>query len=117
MKPLGHKAYGSIPHLPGSRLGPGDYHIHPGQAKIATEKARDKHDTTIVQEKLDGSCCAVAKVDGRILALGRAGYLARTSEYPVHHAFESYVKANEERFMCLLQDGERVVGEYLGMAV
>ena len=24
-KPLGRKAYGSIPHLPGSRLGPGDH--------------------------------------------------------------------------------------------
>lgn len=116
-KPLGIKAYGSIPHLPGSRLGPGDHHISEGQAKIATEKARDKHDVIIVQEKLDGSCCAVAKVEGKILALGRAGYLAETSEYPVHHAFAKYVKENEQRFKWLLQDGERVVGEYLGMAV
>lgn len=44
IKPLGQKAYGSIPHLPGSRLGPGDHHCHEGQAKIATEKARDKHE-------------------------------------------------------------------------
>jgi len=54
-KPLGRKSYGSIPHLPGSRLGPGDYHAHEGQARIATEKARDKHDKIYVQEKLDGS--------------------------------------------------------------
>jgi hypothetical protein len=117
MKPLGIKAYGSIPHLPGSRLGPGDHHVHPGQAIIATEKARDKHDVIIVQEKLDGSCCAVAKVDGRILALGRAGYLAESSEYPVHHSFAQYVKENAQRFKWLLQEGERVVGEYLAMAV
>jgi hypothetical protein len=116
-KPLGQKAYGSIPHLPGSRLGPGDHHCHAGQAAIATEKARDKHDTLIVQEKLDGSCCAVAKVEGKIFALGRAGYLAEFSEYPVHHAFAKYVKENEERFRWMLNDGERVVGEYLGMAV
>lgn len=117
MKPLGYKAYGSIPHLPGSRLGPGDHHIHVGQAKIATEQVRDKHDIVIVQEKLDGSCCAVAKVNGNILALGRAGYPATTSEYPVHHAFAEYVKENEVRFKCLLHEGERVVGEYLGIAV
>jgi hypothetical protein len=116
-KPLGYKAYGSIPHLPGSRLGPGDHHCHVGQAKIATEKARDRHDVIIVQEKLDGSCCAVAKVEGKILALGRAGYLAESSEYPVHHAFAKYVNENKSRFNLLLQDGERVVGEYLGMAV
>ena len=50
-KPLGQKAYGSIPHLPGSRLGVGDHHVTHGQAKIATEKPRDKHDFIIVQEK------------------------------------------------------------------
>lgn len=117
IKPLGYKAYGSIPHLPGSRLGPGDHHIEAGQAKIATEKARDKHDVIIVQEKLDGSCCAVANVGGKIIALGRAGYPAESSEYPVHHAFAKYVKENEDRFFWLLGEGERVVGEYLGMAV
>jgi hypothetical protein len=34
LKPLGRKSYGSIPHLPGSRLGPGDYCISEGQAPI-----------------------------------------------------------------------------------
>lgn len=117
MKPLGHKAYGSIPHLPGSRLGEGDHHCSPGQARIACEKARDKHDLIIVQEKLDGSCCAVAKKDGKIIALGRAGYLAESSQYPVHHSFCRYVGENVNRFDRLLNEGERVVGEYLAQAV
>lgn len=117
IKPLGIKAYGSIPHLPGSRLGPGDHHISEGQAIICTRKARDKHDVIIVQEKLDGSCCAVAKLEGKIISLGRAGYLAETSEYQIHHDFAKYVKENEHRFKWLLQEGERVVGEYLAMAV
>lgn len=117
MKPLGHKAYGSIPHLPGSRLGIGDHHCSPGQARIACEKARDKHDVIIVQEKLDGSNCAVAKVNGEILALGRAGYLAETSKYPVHHSFCRYVENNKKRFAEMLNDGERVIGEYLAQAV
>lgn len=117
MKPLGHKAYGSIPHLPGSRLGIGDHHCSPGQARIACEKARDKHDIIIVQEKLDGSNCAVAKVNGEILALGRAGYLAETSKYPVHHSFLRYVEKNKHRFAEMLNEGERVIGEYLAQAV
>src|SRR4051812_45187727 len=36
-KPLGSKGYGSICHLPGSRLGPGDHKLNPGQARILTE--------------------------------------------------------------------------------
>lgn len=117
MKPLGHKAYGSIPHLPGSRLGVGDHHCSPGQARIACEKKRDKHDLIIVQEKLDGSNCAVAKIEGKILALGRAGYLAESSKYSVHHSFKKFVDANEKRFDELLSEGERVCGEYLAQAV
>lgn len=66
MKPLGHKSYGSIPHFKGSRMGPADKHCEPGQQKIMTEKLRDRHDLIIVQEKLDGSNCAVAKIDGKI---------------------------------------------------
>jgi hypothetical protein len=117
IKPLGYKAYGSIPHLPGSRLGEGDHHCHEGQAKIATEKIRDKHDIVIVQEKLDGSCCSVAKINGEIIALGRAGYPAASSEYPVHHAFAKYVAAHIGRFSGLLNEGERVVGEFIAQAV
>jgi hypothetical protein len=115
-KPLGQKSYGSIPHLPGSRLGPGDYHIHEGQAKIATEKARDKNDKIIVQEKLDGSNVGVAKLNGEIFAITRAGYLANTSKYPQHHYFSTWVKLNEIRFQEVLAEGERICGEWLAQA-
>ena len=56
-KPLGMKAYGSIGHLPESRRGPGDHQIHEGQARICTEKARDKHDFMakyVRPDKIDG---------------------------------------------------------------
>lgn len=49
-KPLGIKNYGSIAHLPNSRMGEGDHKISDGQARIATIKTRDKHDRVIVQE-------------------------------------------------------------------
>src|SRR5881227_2938055 len=83
-KPLGIKAYGSICHLPGSRLGPGDHKLNPGQAKILTKKARDKHDVVIVQEKLDGSNVAVARVNCMLTPIGRAGYRVISSKYEQH---------------------------------
>ena len=112
-KPTGGKNYGSIPHLPNSRLGPGDYSCDPGMAKIATEKTRDEKDRVVVQEKLDGTNVGVAKVNGEILALQRAGYLATTSPHKMHHYFAEWVERNRSRFDGLLKEGERVCGEWL----
>ena len=115
-KPLGQKAYGHIPHLPGSRMTPADKHCHEGQARICTEKPRDKYDRIIVQEKLDGACVAIANVEGAILALGRAGYLAVSSPFEQHHLFAQWVMDNEARFLEVLRPGERLVGEWLAQA-
>lgn len=114
-KPIGRKAYGSIPHLPSSRLGPADHYIHPGQATILTEKARDKHDRIIVTEKLDGACVAVARHEGQIIALGRSGYAVETSPYEHLRHFGAWVAENERRFAAL-EEGERLCGEWIGMA-
>jgi len=115
-KPLGRKAYGSIPHLPNSRRGPGDHKCHEGQERIATVKSRNKHDVIIVQEKLDGSNVAVALKDGIILPLSRAGYLANTSHYRQHLMFGNWVYENEERFRNVLNEGEQISGEWLAQA-
>lgn len=115
-KPLGGKSYGSIPHLPGSRMGPGDHHVSPGQARICTEQVRDKHDTIIVQEKLDGSNVSVALINSEIVALGRAGYKAQSSKYEQHQLFAYWVRLNEARFRAVLNDGERICGEWLAQA-
>lgn len=114
-KPLGRKAYGSIPHLPKSRIGPGDHFCHAGQQAILTEKARDRHDRIIVTEKLDGSNVAVARVEGQIVALGRSGYLAQTSPHEHLQHFAVWVRQNHDRFD-RLQDGERLCGEWITMA-
>lgn len=116
MKPLGGKAYGSIPHLPGSRLGPGDHHCHPGQESLCFSRRRRKDDVVWVEEKLDGSCVSAARLaDGSLVALGRAGYLAQTSPHEQHHLFAAWVREHWFRFD-FLQPGERVVGEWLAMA-
>lgn len=117
LKPLGCKSYGSIPHLIGSRVGPSDHHAEKGQCAIATEKPRDKHDFVIVQEKLDGGNVGVCKVNSKVLAITRAGYLAESSQYKTHHAFKLYVERNEKRFNDLLSEGERICGEWLLTAV
>lgn len=115
-KPLNRKAYGSIGHLPNSRMGPADHAVHHGQQAICTERVRDLHDLVIVQEKLDGSCTAVAKLNSEILALGRRGYLARTSPFRMHHLFADWVEKRNDQFHYILSDGEWIVGEWLAQA-
>lgn len=66
-----------------------------------------------VQEKLDGSCVSVARMNGEIYPLIRAGYLALSSKYEQHHFFHGWAMQNRSRFLSLLKDGERACGEWL----
>lgn len=116
VKPLGRKAYGSIGHLPGSRVGPGDHAVHEGQARICTEQARDRHDLIVVQEKLDGSCVAVARIGDALHALTRSGWPAQASRFEQHQIFAAWVRQHEARFRALLEPGERLVGEWIAQA-
>lgn len=114
-KPLGRPAYGSIGHLPCSRLGPGDHHVPPGQADICTVKCRPG-DTVYVEEKLDGSCCAVyMDTRGRLSALTRAGYHANTSPFEQHWLFAAWVLRNADWFDWLPAEW-RCVGEWIAQA-
>jgi len=114
-KPLNKRNYGSIGHLPNSRRGSKDYGIDKGQSVICQEKARDKHDVIIVQEKLDGTNVGVAKVDGAVVAIGRKGYLANTSPFKMHRIFSDWVETQQDRFN-FLEEGQRLVGEWLAYA-
>ena len=115
MKPLGRKSYGHIVHLPGSRMGPGDHHCHEGQARICTGSDK-KHYSITVTEKLDGSNCAIARLQsGEIVALGRAGYLAETSPYEQHVYFAAWVHAQADRWD-IIEPNQRLVGEWMAQA-
>lgn len=118
-KPLGRKNYGSIGHLPNSRMGSGDHSIEENQGAIATDKAiknkRGLEREVIVQEKLDGSNVGIARVDGYLRPLSRAGYAANTSPYEQHNLFYDWVMRQQDRFD-FIQEGERVVGEWLAQA-
>lgn len=118
MKPLGVKAYGSIPHLPNSRLGPKDYSCGEGEAKICFEGGRTrggKIRRVIVTEKLDGSNVAIANVGGQVVALNRAGYMAQKSPRRQHQIFAEWVRRREKDFTHL-PDGWRISGEWLYIA-
>ncbi|OJT24968.1 hypothetical protein BO221_11305 [Archangium sp. Cb G35] len=115
-RPLGRKAYGSIPHLPGSRTGPADRHLSPALARICTERTRDTRDHIVVLEKLDGSCVAAARVGDSVLALGREGRLASQSPNEARRLWAAWVAVHAERFLAVLQPGERLVGEWLALA-
>ena len=112
-RPLGHRAFGQIPHLPGSRRGPSDRGLNDGQTRIATKVAQDKYDLVVVQEKLDGSNVAIANIDGAIVPLTRAGYHARDSFYAQHRVFATWVARNEGAALAVLAPGERLAGEWL----
>jgi hypothetical protein len=111
-KPVG-KVYGSIPHLPGSKADTVDRTVDATMAGYFTVKVQDKGDKVIVQEKTDGSCVGVAKQAGTIIPLVRAGYTAVTSPYKMHQLFAKWVFDNHAKFDLLLEEGERVVGEWL----
>lgn len=117
IKPLGRKTYGKIPHLSCSRLGRGDYKITQGEERILTEKVRDSNDQITVTEKLDGCNMAVAKINGKLVPLGRAGYQAETAPYEHMRLFSRYVYEVEyTAFDRLLNEGEWCSGEWLALA-
>ena len=97
-------------------MGPGDHAISEGQARIATEKARDAFDVIIVTEKLDGTNVGIARIEDAIYALNRAGYLAESSPYEQHHLFAAWVHARDDFWREVLAPGERLVGEWLAQA-
>jgi hypothetical protein len=110
------RAYPSIPHLPGSRTGPADRHVSPGQASLCTTADPRRRDDVIVQEKLDGSCVAAARVADELIALGREGRLAADSQNPARRMWAAWVARERERFMAVLEPGERLIGEWLTLA-
>lgn len=115
-KVLPYKAYGSIGHISSSYVAHGDHYISAGQARIATRMPRDKHDDIIVQEKLDGSCVSVAKVNGQLHCLTKKGNLCIASPYEQHHLFANWVLERFDSFYSIIEEGERIVGEWLAQA-
>jgi ATP-dependent RNA circularization protein (DNA/RNA ligase family) len=52
-------------------------------------------------------------MNGKIFALTRSGYEAKTSPYKQHHYFSAWVYKNEKLFTEMIGEGERIAGEWL----
>jgi hypothetical protein len=115
MKPKPMKNYGSIGHLPMSRLGIGDHSLSEKQASILIDKPRDFKDLVIVQEKVDGANVGILKHDGKLLGLSRKGHLCVDSPLEQFQMFQKFIDKNQSCFD-FLNEGERVVGEWIAMA-
>ncbi len=116
MKPHPIKNYGSIGHLPKSRLGEGDHSLSETQANILLEKPRDHKDLIIVQEKLDGANVGILRLDdNRLMGLTRKGHFCTDSPLEQFQLFQKFIFRHESKFD-FLKPGERVVGEWLAMA-
>jgi hypothetical protein len=113
--PLGRKAYFKIPHLPGSRTGASDRTAPPELAQRCVRQA-GAGEQVFVQEKLDGSCVAVACVSGNVLPLGREGTPAAASQNPGRQLFARWALERKALFEDLLEDNEWLVGEWLALA-
>jgi hypothetical protein len=100
--------------LPGSRCA-SDRTVPPGIAKKCIDPAsREARSEVIVQEKLDGSCVAVVRRDGQLLALGREGKPCAESGNEARRWFAAWVAKNPARFD-FVADGEVLAGEWLAL--
>lgn len=115
-KILKGRNYGSIPHLSDSKLGEHDKYAEPGQEKIIRTGGRDKHDRVFVSLKLDGTNVGVLRDGDELIPVQRKGFHCDSSPYEQHHKFSEFVTNNKHIFLSLLQDGERVAGEWLYQA-
>lgn len=114
-KPISGRAYGTISHLPDSFVSRGDKYIKEPEANILTVKSR-KDDVIVVQEKLDGTCVAVCKINGELVPIQRKGYPCWSSPHSMHGMFAVWVEQNKEKLQAILRDGERLVGEWIVQA-
>lgn len=108
------KVYPSIPHLPGSRCA-SDRTVPLAIARRCVDPAFGLAGAeVVVQEKLDGSCVAVARREGKLLALGREGKLCAESGNEARRWFAAWVAASEPRFD-FVAEGEVLAGEWLAL--
>jgi hypothetical protein len=109
------RLYGKIPHLPGSRTGPSDRHVDELLAARCTLRERPG-DLVLVQEKLDGSCVAIVREAGALVAYGREGRPCASARNDGRRAFAAWLAAQAQRLDGVLGEGERLVGEWLAVA-
>ncbi len=106
------RAYGRIPHLPGSTMASDDVAAGRELAELCLSTAP----MVTIEEKLDGSCVSVWRTATSLVATGRSGAVCSESNMVHHRLFGLWVETIRDRLERLLNPGERVVGEWLALA-
>ena len=83
------------------------------QVKWLTQRRRVSGDMVIVTEKVDGMNAAVLRREGLLYPLIKKGYDCRANPLPWINAFADFVEENATRFMSVLEEGERICGEWM----
>ena len=108
------KSFATIQHLPGSKMiDAEDKLLGLEQVKWLTVRRRTNGDTVIVTEKVDGMNAAVLRSGGLLHPLIKKGYDCRTNPLSWINDFAKFVEDNALRFLKVLQDGERLCGEWM----
>jgi len=108
------RAFASIKHLPGSKMiDAEDKLLGQEQSKWLTKRRRVTADMVIVTEKVDGMNAAVLRCDGLLYPLIRKGYDCRANPLPWINEFANFVEDNAQRFFSVLEEGERLCGEWM----
>jgi hypothetical protein len=108
------KSFATVQHLPGSKMiDAEDKLLGTEQVKWLTERRRTNADMVIVTEKVDGMNAAVLRRDGLLYPLIRKGYDCRANPLPWINDFANYVEDNALRFLSVLEEGERLCGEWM----
>lgn len=108
------RSFPHISHLPGSKMiDDEDKLIGEEDAGYVTCKTRLKDDMVIVTEKIDGMNACIYRKDDHLYPLMRRGYDCRTSGISWIRAFSRYVEDNATRFMSILENNERICGEWM----
>lgn len=108
------KAFASVQHILGSKMiDAEDKLLGAEQIKWLTQRQRVSADMVIVTEKVDGMNAAVLRRGDLLHPLIKKGYDCRANPLPWINAFADFVEKNETRFMHVLEDGERICGEWM----
>lgn len=107
------RSFGHISHLPGSKMRDDDTLLGENEINLLIGRRKDPLDRVIITEKIDGMNASVLREGDKLWPLSRKGYDVRSNPNPWIRIFANYVEDNYNRFMNLLNDGERVCGEWM----
>lgn len=109
-----NSSYPTIQHIKGSKMiDNADKLLGQREQDWLTVKTRSPHDVVIVTEKVDGCNVGVLRRGNELFPILRKGFDVLSNPLDWIREFHEYVDVRKDRFWSLLNDGERVCGEWM----